>query len=191
MKLAAAVRQRLPIIIGAGALVAGGVLASAGSAEAAGQLGQGDLGAASVSGHALTPQSEIQAQSVNGGDIAEDSVSGHNAAKRPELQAGSVNEEDLSKSVNTKLNQVPGYTVTNTEVRWHAGNKNESAISCAEGQVALGGGYAMSGTANGDVADVHVNADEPMYSGGVATGWHVTGSAAGEVNVKAWVICAG
>ncbi|MGH3094526.1 MAG: hypothetical protein ACRDMV_00825 [Streptosporangiales bacterium] len=199
MKVTTLARRHLPIAIGASALVLGGVLASAGSAGAADHgsqiknypLQQIDIGEAGVSGVKGDGQDEVQHQSIGQRDIAGSGVSGSAGDTAGEIEKGSVGGQDLSKSVNTKLNQVPDYTVANTEVRWHAGNNNESAIACAEGQVALGGGYGMSGTANGDVADVHVDANEPVYSDGMATGWHVTGSAAGDVNVKAWVICAG
>ncbi|MGH3095116.1 MAG: hypothetical protein ACRDMV_03850 [Streptosporangiales bacterium] len=202
MKLAVAARKQLPIIVGVTALIAGGALASAGSADAADHgsqirnypLKQVDVGKAGVSGTRVG-QDEIAHQSIGQIDIGKDGVSGSAGGSAGEIKKGTVGSDDLSDDVNSKLDAtgkdgVSGYKVVNAEVRWSQGTGNETAVACPDGAVALGGGYAMSGTANGSASDVHVNDNEPVYANGVATGWHTVGTSQGEVNVKTWVICA-
>ncbi|MGH3502867.1 MAG: hypothetical protein ACRDQA_18535, partial [Nocardioidaceae bacterium] len=170
-----AVRSKLPILIGAGALVAGGALASAGSAGAADHgsqirnypLQQQDIGKGGVSG-VRDHQDEIAHQSIGQIDIGKNGVSGSAGDSDGEIKKGTVGSDDLSDGVNSKLDAtgedgedgVSGYEVVNAEVRWHQGSGNETAVACPEGTVALGGGYAMSGTANGSASDVHVNDNE-------------------------------
>ncbi|MGH3499542.1 MAG: hypothetical protein ACRDQA_01375 [Nocardioidaceae bacterium] len=154
-----------------------------------------DLGQNSVGSSELRGAGDSRGPAVHGYQI-------HQGAVRSfQIRNGAVHKSDLSAGAKAGMkgpkgetgadgaDGVSGYGVHNAEVRWQAGS-NETVKLCADGKVALGGGYSMSGTANGDTNGVHVDANEPVYSGGVATGWHVTGSAQGQVNVKTWVVCA-
>ncbi|MGH3499884.1 MAG: hypothetical protein ACRDQA_03115 [Nocardioidaceae bacterium] len=153
-------------------------------------IGQVDIGTSGVSGSAKTNVSEIAPGSIGAKDLSDDLLDGITGPAGPKGDPGQDGQDGTNGTDGADgADGVSGYAVHNTEVRWHSGD-NETAMQCDDGTVALGGGYSMSGTANGDVADVHVNTDEPTYADGVATGWHVTGSAQGEVNVKSWVICA-
>lgn len=81
---------------------------------------------------------------------------------------------------------VTGYEVLNREVR--LSNTTDTVIApCSDGKVALGGGFVLEGIRGGNAKVV---ASQPAYVAGLATGWSVTASATGEVNVKSWSICA-
>lgn len=106
----AAVRRQLPIIVGATALIAGGALASAGSAGAADHgsqirnypLKQVDVGKAGVSGTRVG-QDEIAHQSIGQVDIGENGVSGSAGGSAGEIEKGSVGWNDLSPKARQKL----------------------------------------------------------------------------------------
>lgn len=85
---------------------------------------------------------------------------------------------------------VSGYEILNAEARWATGGTTQTIANCSAGKVALGGGYEIDGTANGSAADTEIVDNGPVYKDGSAAAWRVAGVPAGEVNVKAWVICA-
>lgn len=85
---------------------------------------------------------------------------------------------------------VAGYEVHNREARFGPGAVKVS-VSCPEGTVALGGGFASDA---GDTASLNITTSQPIYVGpGDTSGWEVAGTfdaEKGKVNVKAWVTCA-
>jgi hypothetical protein len=87
---------------------------------------------------------------------------------------------------------VSGHEPRNAEKRWSGTTTNETVVNCPEGKVAMGGGYEVDGTANGEVADVVIADNGPVWNAEsqTVTGWRVAGVPNGQVNVKTWVVCA-
>lgn len=82
---------------------------------------------------------------------------------------------------------VTQYFIEGPETRWSNG-EGETIAHCPEGLTALGGGFTAEGIRGGS-ADIDVS--QPLFeSQTYAPGWVVRGTAEGEANVKAWVICA-
>lgn len=96
---------------------------------------------------------------------------------------------DKSPALNDTSGALTGYEVTNSEERWDD-DTTETVTMCADGKVALGGGYEIDGTANGSAAGTEIVDDAPVYADGAAVGWRTAGVPEGDVNVKTWVICA-
>ncbi|MGH3501080.1 MAG: hypothetical protein ACRDQA_09345, partial [Nocardioidaceae bacterium] len=179
-----AVRSKLPILIGATALVAGGALASAGSAGAADHgsqirnypLQQQDIGKGGVSG-VRDHQDEIKHQSIGQIDIGNAGVSGSAGDGGSEIQKGSVGSDDLSDGVNSKLDQqgeqgpkgetgpagkdgVSGYEVV--------GRSSDAAtVAPGDGVVTIKTACASEGSSDAQQAEV-------ALGGGATGGAHVT-----------------
>lgn len=171
-KLAVAAKRQLPIIIGATALIAGGALASAGSAGAADHgsqirnypLKQVDVGKAGVSGTRVG-QDEIAHQSIGQIDIGENGVSGSAGDTAGEIAKGSVGENDLGSKVQGKLDAkgkdgVSGYEVVGR-------GSDAQTVGPDDGVITLVTKCASSDSSAGQQAEV-------AFGGGATGGAHVT-----------------
>lgn len=162
-------------------------------------------GTSAAVAHGLITSEDIVNQTIQKRDI------GRGAVGMGEVRNHSLGMRDFNRYTRDKINEgtgstgpqgptgpagpagengVSGYEVHASEVRWGAGKENVSTVDCPGDKVALGGGYDMTGTANGTVSDVSIVTNAPVFADGVATGWTVAGDSTGEVNVKAWVTCA-
>jgi hypothetical protein len=196
------------VLVAGGALLAGGAAVAAGtitSADIADQTIQSrDIGAGGVG------TSELRSNDIRRHDIKDGSVG------PGEILDGSVRAADLDPGLADSLKGekgdtgepgpagpagekgekgdqgepgapgLSGYQLEGPEARWSNGPGTVTA-TCPDGKLALGGGFTVEGIRGGSAV---VNTSQPVYAAGVATSWVVEGTATGEANVKAWVVCA-
>ncbi|MGH3098201.1 MAG: hypothetical protein ACRDMV_19640, partial [Streptosporangiales bacterium] len=218
MNTLTAVRTKLPILIGATALVAGGALASAGSAGAADHgsqirnypLKQVDIGKAGVSG-TRQGQDEIAHQSIGEIDIGQNGVSGSAGDTAGEIKQGTVGSDDLSDGAKDSLkgakgdpgaDGVSGYEVVGRTADRVTVSPADNVVTiktaCAShGEVAIAGGasggahvtlHASQPSGVHEVVPSGTDGDEAGRW--AADGWQVKVSTDQATNVQPYVVCA-
>ena len=165
-----------------------------------GAVAHGMIGSEDIRNHSVR-SIDVQNHSLRSIDVANHNLRGidvqnntlgmrhFNKFTKDKINSGGRQQGPQGEPGQDGQDGVAGYEVTNAEARWNS-TTNQTVAKCADGKVALGGGYEIDGTANGSADDTEITDNGPVYADGVANAWRVTGTPSGEVNVKAWVICA-